>query len=123
MTMAIEKLNALLWGPFTVALVVICGIYHTVKSGFIQLRLPKMLKGSGKNRLGAVTSALAASLGTGNITGCAAAIAAGGPGAVFWMWVSAFAGMALAYSENKLGAEYGEKYPPQRDLCSTLKKG
>lgn len=110
MTIAIEKLNSLLWGPFTVALVVFCGIYHTAKSGFIQLRLPRMLKGDGKNRLGAVTSALAASLGTGNITGCAAAIAAGGAGAVFWMWISAFAGMALAYSENKLGAEYGEKY-------------
>ncbi len=111
MIMYAERLNSLLWGPFTVALVIVCGTYHTVKSGFIQLRLPRLLGGGGKGRLGAVTSALAASLGTGNITGCAAAIASGGPGAVFWMWVSAFGGMALAYSENFLGAQYGGKYP------------
>ena len=78
MNTLIETANSLLWGRFTVALILCCGIYHTVKSGFIQLKLPKHLFSSdGKNRLGAVTSALAASLGTGNITGCAAAIAAG----------------------------------------------
>lgn len=112
MNTLIETANSLLWGRFTVALILCCGIYHTVKSGFIQLKLPKQLFSSGgKNRLGAVTSALAASLGTGNITGCAAAIAAGGAGAVFWMWLSALGGMALAYSENRIGAEFGEKYP------------
>ena len=112
MNTLIETANSLLWGRFTVALILCCGIYHTVKSGFIQLKLPKHLFSSdGKNRLGAVTSALAASLGTGNITGCAAAIAAGGAGAVFWMWLSALGGMALAYSENRIGAEFGEKYP------------
>ena len=112
MNTLIETANSVLWGRFTVALILCCGIYHTVKSGFIQLKLPKHLFSSdGKNRLGAVTSALAASLGTGNITGCAAAIAAGGAGAVFWMWLSALGGMALAYSENRIGAEFGEKYP------------
>ncbi|UKI15783.1 MAG: amino acid carrier protein [Ruminococcus sp.] len=112
MNTLIETANSLLWGRFTVALILCCGIYHTVKSGFIQLKLPKHLFSSdGKNRLGAVTSALAASLGTGNITGCAAAIAAGGAGAVFWMWLSALGGMALAYSENRIGAEFGERYP------------
>lgn len=112
MNTLIETVNSLLWGRFTVALILCCGIYHTLKSGFIQLKLPKHLFSSGgKNRLGAVTSALAASLGTGNITGCAAAIAAGGAGAVFWMWLSALGGMALAYSENRIGAEFGEKYP------------
>lgn len=112
MNTLIETANSLLWGRFTVALILCCGIYHTVKSGFVQLKLPKYLFSSdGKNRLGAVTSALAASLGTGNITGCAAAIAAGGAGAVFWMWLSALGGMALAYSENRIGAEFGEKYP------------
>lgn len=111
MNTLIETANSLLWGRFTVALILCCGIYHTVKSGFIQLKLPKQLFSSGgKNRLGAVTSALAASLGTGNITGCAAAIAAGGAGAVFWMWLSALGGMALAYSENRIGAEFAEKY-------------
>ena len=110
--MLIETANSLLWGRFTVALILCCGIYHTVKSGFIQLRLPNLLGKSpaGGKKLGAVTSALAASLGTGNITGCAAAIAAGGAGAVFWMWLSALGGMALAYSENRIGAEFAEKY-------------
>lgn len=105
-----ETINAILWGPFTVGAILLCGIYHTYKSGFIQLRLRKHLggnKGSGR----AVMSALAASMGTGNITGCAAAISTGGAGAVFWMWISALLGMALAYSENRLGGEYAERYP------------
>lgn len=106
------RISSLMWGEFTIILIVACGIYHTVKSGFIQLRLPSLIRGQGgKNRMKAVTSALAASMGTGNITGCAAAIAAGGAGAVFWMWASAFTGMALAYSENRIGAEFAEKYP------------
>ncbi|MGN1105079.1 MAG: alanine/glycine:cation symporter family protein [Huintestinicola sp.] len=105
-----ERINAILWGPFTIGTILLCGIYHTYKSGFIQLRLRKHLggnKGSGR----AVMSALAASMGTGNITGCAAAIIMGGAGAIFWMWISALLGMALAYSENRLGGEYSEKYP------------
>lgn len=105
-----ETINAVLWGPFTVGAILLCGIYHTYKSGFIQLRLKKYLSG-GKSSGRAVMSALAASMGTGNITGCAAAICTGGPGAVFWMWISAVLGMALAYSENRLGGEYAEKYP------------
>lgn len=108
-----EKISQTLWGGFTIGLILICGLYCTVRSGFIQLRLPAVLaeKGEGKNRLKAVTAALAASMGTGNITGCGAAIAAGGPGAVFWMWISAFLGMALSFTENRIGAEYAEKYP------------
>lgn len=108
----IERINSVMWGEFTIILIVACGIYHTIKSGFVQFRLPSLVKDKGgKKRMKAVTSALAASMGTGNITGCAAAIAVGGAGAVFWMWASAFAGMALAYSENRIGAEFAEKYP------------
>lgn len=108
-----EKITQTLWGSFTIGLILLCGLYCTLRSSFVQLRLPSLLKdkGEGKNRLKAVTAALAASMGTGNITGCSAAIAAGGAGAVFWMWVSAFLGMALGYTENRLGAEYAEKYP------------
>ncbi|MBQ5333179.1 MAG: sodium:alanine symporter family protein [Oscillospiraceae bacterium] len=106
-----ETINAILWGPFTVGAILICGIYHTYKSGFIQLRFGRYLGGGKRSRTRAVMSALAASMGTGNITGCAAAISAGGAGAVFWMWISALAGMALAYSENRIGGEYGERYP------------
>ncbi|MGN0636876.1 MAG: alanine/glycine:cation symporter family protein [Huintestinicola sp.] len=105
-----ETINAVLWGPFTVGAILLCGIYHTYKSGSILLRLKKYL-GGGKGSGRAVMSALAASMGTGNITGCAAAITTGGPGAVFWMWISALLGMALAYSENRLGGEYAERYP------------
>lgn len=108
-----EKISQTLWGGFTIGLILLCGLYFTVKNGFVQLRLPLLLSGkaSGKNRLKAVTAALAASMGTGNITGCGAAIAAGGAGAVLWMWVSAFLGMAVSFTENRLGAEYALKYP------------
>lgn len=106
-----EKIYVLLWGPFTVGAILLCGIYHTYKTGFIQLRLKNHLGGSRKGSGKAVMSALAASMGTGNITGCAAAICTGGAGAVFWMWISAILGMALAYSENRLGGEYAQKYP------------
>lgn len=109
---ALSRISSLMWGEFTIILIVLCGIYHTVKSGSIQLKLPSVIgKSGGKNRMKAVTSALAASMGTGNITGCAAAIAAGGAGAVFWMWASAFTGMALAYSENRIGAEFAGRFP------------
>ncbi len=107
----IEKVNSLLWGEFTVMIVVICGVYHTIKSGFIQLRLRSRLGHTrDKSSSRAVASALAASMGTGNITGCGAAIAAGGAGAVFWMWTAAFFGMALAYAENRLGAAFAQRY-------------
>ncbi|MDE7294270.1 MAG: alanine:cation symporter family protein, partial [Oscillospiraceae bacterium] len=96
-----EKISQTLWGGFTIGLILLCGLYFTVRSGFVQLRLPRLLSeksnGSGKNRLKAVTAALAASMGTGNITGCGAAIASGGAGAVLWMWVSAFLGMAVSF--------------------------
>lgn len=109
-----DQINGILWGPVTIGLILLSGVYLTLKTRFIQLRFPRLLKGSGKNRLKAVTSALAASMGTGNITGCVAAIAAGGAGAVFWMWLSAFFGMATAFEENRLGAEYGKKYPGEK---------
>lgn len=118
-----ENINAVLWGPFTVCLILFCGIYHTVKSRFIQLRLWRHLGGNGRNSAKAVASALAASMGTGNITGCAAAISAGGIGAVFWMWISAFLGMALAYSENRLGGEFSEKYHSSSGPMLYIEKG
>ncbi|MCI7766627.1 MAG: amino acid carrier protein [Oscillospiraceae bacterium] len=92
-------------------MILICGIFHTFRSGFIQLRFPRLLGGGKGSRSRAVMSALAASMGTGNITGCAAAISAGGAGAVFWMWISALLGMALAYSENRIGGDYNKRYP------------
>jgi AGCS family alanine or glycine:cation symporter len=116
----LEKINLILWGYGTIALIMLSGLYFSVKIGFLQLHLPKILKNtlfakkeSGKgeiSRFQALSTALAASMGTGNIVGVAAAIAVGGPGAVFWMWVSAFFGMGTAYAENFLGVTYKNKF-------------
>lgn len=121
----IEKINSVLWGDFTLLLIFLCGIYHTARNGFIQFRLHSAIGSGngGKNRMKAVTSALAASMGTGNITGCAAAIAAGGAGSVFWMWLSAFFGMALAYAENVTGAHFAEKYRSPASPALYIEKG
>jgi AGCS family alanine or glycine:cation symporter len=115
----LEKINLILWGYGTIALIMSTGLYFSVKIGFAQLFLPKILKntlfakreetGGGISRFQALSTALAASMGTGNIVGVAAAIAVGGPGAVFWMWVSAFLGMGTAYAENYLGVTYKNK--------------
>ncbi|MDR0974495.1 MAG: amino acid carrier protein, partial [Ruminococcus sp.] len=115
----LEKINLLLWGYGTIALILVTGIIFTVKIGFLQFRLPKILRNTllakteGKSgeisRFQALSTALAASMGTGNIVGVAAAITVGGAGAVFWMWVSAFFGMGTAYAENYLGVAYKDK--------------
>lgn len=119
----IEKINSLIWGDFTIMLILLCGLFHSIRSR-IHIRLPRLIAGSrGKNRLKAVTGALAASMGTGNITGCAAAIAVGGAGAVFWMWVSALLGMGLAYSENKIGADFSLKYKSKTAPMLYIEKG
>lgn len=106
----LDKINSVIWGSFTVILILVIGIYFTVKSRFIQFTFIKKLSLKKQGSIGAVTAALAASLGTGNITGCAAAIAVGGIGAIFWMWVSAFFGMAIAYAENHVGISCIQKY-------------
>ncbi len=115
----IEKLRAFLWGPVTIFLILGVGIYITIATGFFQLF---NIKDIFKNTIGdlkksdggkggispfqAVSTALAGSLGTGNIFGVATALVAGGPGAIFWMWVSAFFGMMLKYSEVLLCVKY-----------------
>jgi AGCS family alanine or glycine:cation symporter len=116
-----EKLNSILWGYGTIFLILGTGIFFTIKLRFLQFRSPiyilkktlfskeKPDKTGGVSRFQALSTALAASMGTGNIVGVAAAIAVGGPGAVFWMWVSALFGMATAYSENFLGVLYKNK--------------
>jgi AGCS family alanine or glycine:cation symporter len=117
----IEKINSVLWGYGTIFLILGTGIYFSVKLRFLQFRRPLYIlkktlftkndpdKTGGVSRFQALSTALAASMGTGNIVGVAAAIAVGGAGAVFWMWVSAFFGMATAYSENYLGVLYKNK--------------
>ncbi|MDA3970606.1 MAG: sodium:alanine symporter family protein [Desulfobulbaceae bacterium] len=107
-----------MWGPFTVILLVGTGILTTVLIRGLQVR--KLLYGfkllSGKYEdpsnkgeitpFQALTAAMSATIGTGNIAGVGTAIALGGPGAVFWMWVTAFFGMGLKYSECLLSHKY-----------------
>lgn len=107
--------------PGVVVLLAITGLYMTYKTGFIQVRrlglsIKFMMQGRDKadmeNRTGDVTpfqalmTALAATVGNGNIAGVATAIASGGPGAPFWMWMTAVFGMATKYAEGMLGLKY-----------------
>ena len=117
----IDKLNGIVWGTPTLILMLSAGALFSFGTGFFQLRhIPHWLKRtilsrSGSTENGSVTpfeamsSALAATLGTGNIAGVSAALAAGGAGAVFWMWISALFGMMTGFAENVLGVWYRRK--------------
>ena len=117
--------NSFAWGPIMLLLLVGSGVYLSIRTGFIQVGkfgyIMKNTVGSlfrkgdkkdhGKNLspFQAVTTALAGTVGTGNIAGVTGAIFVGGPGAVFWMWVSAFFGMCTKYAEIALAMKYREK--------------
>ncbi|SEK74829.1 alanine or glycine:cation symporter, AGCS family [Ruminococcus sp. YRD2003] len=111
----LERINSAVWGAPLIAVLLGTGLLYTLRLGFVQFRLPKLLietKSSTiplKKQLKTVCMSLGASMGTGNITGTASALAVGGAGAVLWMWVSAFLGMALVYAENTLSAVYGSE--------------
>jgi D-alanine glycine permease len=114
----LKELDALVWGPPLLILLVGTGIYLTLRLGLLQiLRLPKAFqliftkdKGHGDvSSFAALCTALAATVGTGNIIGVATAIKIGGPGALFWMWVAAFFGMATKYAEGLLAIKYRTK--------------
>lgn len=114
----IGKISGWVWGPPLLILLVGTGIYLTFRIGFLQMRLlPYSLKlaftkKQDKKSEGdishfqALMTALAATVGTGNIAGVATAIFTGGPGAVFWMWITAFFGMATKYAEAVLAVKY-----------------
>ena len=115
-----QWLEDFVWGPWMVALLFGIGLYFTVGSGFFQLRrmgevfrstLGGLFSGQRESKGGispfqAVSTALAGTMGTGNIAGVATAITAGGPGAIFWMWVSALFGMMTKYAEVALAVQY-----------------
>ena len=115
--------DGILWGPWTMVLIAFVSIFLTVRSGFFQVRkFPFMLKNSfgnmftkaRKEKKGrmtpfqATTTALASTVGMGNIAGVATAISIGGPGAMFWMWVMAFLGMMSKAAEIALAVHYRE---------------
>ncbi|HEY4530493.1 MAG TPA: alanine/glycine:cation symporter family protein [Luteimonas sp.] len=114
----LATLNGLIWSKALIALCLGAGLYFSIRTRFLQLRsVPEMVRLllSGKSSAAGVSSfqALAISLsgrvGIGNIAGVATAIAFGGPGAVFWMWVMAFLGASTAYVESTLAQIYKEK--------------
>jgi len=108
----VQIINDIVWSPVLVGLLIFAGLFLTVGTRFVQVRhLPEMIrslfarkagKGSGISSFEAFCMALSGRIGTGNIVGVATAIAFGGPGAVFWMWLIAFFGAATAFSESTL---------------------
>lgn len=117
-TQFFETIDSIVWGAPLLILLVGTGIYLTVRLGVLQIfKLPLALKyvfkkddkfqGEGDvSSFAALCTALSATIGTGNIVGVATAIKAGGPGALFWMWIAAFFGMATKYSEGLLAVKY-----------------
>ena len=122
----LERLGDFIWNPWLLGLFLLAGLYCSVRTGFFQLfGLPVWLKttlgsvflgsrkktGRGITQFQALSTALASTIGTGSIAGVATAIFYGGPGAVFWMWVSAFLGMMTGCLEKTLTVRYREKDP------------
>jgi len=119
----LDFLHGLLWGPFMIFLLAAAGCWLTAGTKFLPIRYfgivvkstlgtlfaPKRADREGITPFQAVTTALAGTLGTGNLAGVATAIVAGGPGAIFWMWAAAFFGMATKYSEVLLAVRFRKK--------------
>ena len=122
-----DAINSLVWGPPMLILIITIGVYYTIRTNFFQLfkikdiykntlkaifKNKNVTKSKDKNAISqfqAISTALAATIGTGSIAGVATAITMGGAGAVFWMWVSAFFGMMTVYAENVLGIFFRKK--------------
>ena len=122
----LERLGDFIWNPWLLGLFLLAGLYCSVRTGFFQLfGLPVWLKttlgsvflgnkrktGRGITQFQALSTALASTIGTGSIAGVATAIFCGGPGAVFWMWVSAFLSMMTGCLEKTLAVRYREPSP------------
>lgn len=118
-------INNIVWGPVMLTLLIGVGLFLTIKTGFLQFKkfgyiMRKTIFGlgtkeqlkkdnSGVSPFQAVATAMAGTIGTGSIAGVATAIVSGGPGAVFWMWISALLGMITKYSEIVLSLNFREK--------------
>ena len=116
----LNQINSVVWGPYTLWLIGLTGLYLMVGLRFMPLRrigyavrqtVASIRDGSGDGDVSAFASlmtALAATIGTGNVAGVAGAIGVGGPGAVFWMWLIALVGMATKYAESMLAVHHRE---------------
>ena len=123
LTNIVAVVNDVLWNKYLVLLFLLLGsgVFFSIRTGFVQVRkfgegmrlvfgnISLKGKAAGKDGMSsfqALATAIAAQVGTGNIAGCASALVSGGPGAVFWMWVSAFFGMATIYGEAVLAQKF-----------------
>ncbi len=118
MSEILEKINGIVWGVPALVLILGVGLYLSVRTDFAQIRLFPMAfrvfleqfrekkSENGISPRQALCTALAATVGTGNLAGVAGAIAIGGPGAIFWMWVCAILGMMLKFAEAALAVRY-----------------
>lgn len=122
LSLAVDSLGDFLWGNTTLALFFAVSFLMTYTTGFVQMRhlgtsiilclgglFKRSEKKDGTSPFQALCTSLAATVGTGNIAGVAAALTLGGPGAIFWMWVSAFFGMATKYAEALLSVRFRER--------------
>lgn len=122
MTKILETVNGIVWGVPALVMILGVGLYLTIRTGFAQVRLfPKSIRQffarmfsreksqDGVSSFQALCTALAATVGTGNLAGVAGAIAIGGPGSVFWMWVCAFLGMVTKYAEAVLAVRFQQR--------------
>ena len=105
-----------MWGGPLLILLLGIHIYFTIRTGFVQRKIKKAVKYSvkgdaseGMSAFGTLTTTLAATLGTGNIIGVSTAVYLGGPGGVFWCWVTGLLGMATTYGETFLSCHYRSK--------------
>ena len=114
----LETIDSWVWGPLMICLLLGSHIFLTIRTGFIQRKLPQAIRMSvvkdedsegDVSQFGALVTALAGTIGTGSIVGVATAIIAGGPGAVFWMWLTGVFGIATKYAEVYASVKYRVK--------------
>lgn len=116
----VEAINGFLWGKFLWIVIIAIGLYLNIRLLFLPMRKigyafrqlwkgRKAVEAAGISPLGTLMVSLSATIGTGNIAGVATAIGIGGPGALFWMWVSALLGMATKYAESVCAVHFREK--------------
>lgn len=114
----VGPLNDFIWTYILIGVLLVLGVYFTIRTKFVQIRLfgemfrlifEKKESNDGVSPFQAFTISAASRVGTGNVTGVALAIGVGGPGAVFWMWMIAFIGMATAFIESTLAQVYKVK--------------